>query len=82
MRYETKFILGSCLGLSILIGAIVYERGVKKSCNAKIVLDTGDTCYVRRINFYASGFADVQMCNGERAAMHTSSIDTIIDINK
>jgi hypothetical protein len=80
MRYDTKFIIGCILGITVMIGAIIYERTIYNTCSMKIVLENGDTCSAKRVNFYTSGFSDIQMCNGDRVITRTSNIDTIINI--
>lgn len=80
MKEESKFVIGCILAIVLFMCFIFYQRKFENSCKQIVVFENGDTCNVKRINFYNSGFSDVQLCNGERLTIRTDNIDTIINI--
>lgn len=73
---KTKIILGI-----IVFGLFVLYNNQKPSCNRKVELVDGEVYFTRRINYYRSGVADMQLCDGKRVVIQTDLIDTIKYLN-
>jgi hypothetical protein len=69
---KTEIILGI-----IVIGLFVLYKNQKPGCNSKVELVDGEIYFTRRINYYQSGVADMQLCDGKHKVIQTDLIDTI-----
>lgn len=76
---KTKVI--AILAIFAFVSLFIYSRK-EPPCTIQIETLSGELYTAKRINYYISGFADVQLCDGERIILQTATIDTIKQINE
>lgn len=68
--------------ISILLILGIRRSSDRRDCSYTVTLTNGEVLKGNKINWYPSGFSDIQLCGGERIPLPASSIKEIKKWNK